>query len=135
LGLTVYFRALNPVPGLRPRVKPACCRRLTGCTYDIKGNESEITSTWLVDAGDHTAVNYGALGDGYYLGTINVMPYTISTATTGGAFFAELVALHPPSSGQLTEVARAAAAWLLRNVQDNGTIPYFISPPDKEEHT
>ena len=40
----------------------------------------------------------GALGDGWYKKTINLTPYTISTATTGSCAFVELDNIAPNSS-------------------------------------
>eukprot|EP00946_MAST-07B_sp_MAST-7B-sp1_P003928 g3928.t1 len=113
------------------------CDFTPGCAYDAAGNESETCDGWIIGDDDADSDAVGALGDGYYMHRINTKPYTISTATTGGAFFAELSALSS-DRGAATEfagIARAAAAWLLRNVQPNGTIPYFIDPPTNIEHT
>ena len=110
---------------------------VAGCAYDPDGNETETTSSWLVNPTNSSVLDYGALGDGYYMGHINLMPYTISTATTGGAFFSELAALSgdTPQGSEVAHYAQGAATWLLRNVQENGTIPYFINPPTTVDHT
>ena len=105
------------------RSTPQCTFR-PNYTYDANGNETEVTSTWLV--GD------GSLGDGYYKGQINKESYTIATATTGGAFFAELFAL--TKRRDFAGIARSAASWLINRVQDNGTIPYYIYPPTMIPH-
>ena len=100
------------------------CTFTPHCDYDALGNDTETTATWLV--GD------GSLGDGFYKGSLNRPSYTIATATTGGAFFAEMHALL--GSGDFGEMAGAAAAWLVRHVQKNGTIPYYIWPPTNVPH-
>ena len=92
------------------------------CSYDSGGNESETTSTWLVARNDPTDPLHGALGDGYYMGRLNLPPYTIATATTGGAFFAEMHAL--TKRGDFGAMASKAVAFLLRNVQNNGAPPF-----------
>lgn len=49
----------------------------------------------------------GAVGDGWYMKTINLTPYTISTATTGSCAFVELDVIAQNSS--------------LRTIATNGT--------------
>mgnify|MGYP007078171778 CR=1 FL=1 len=62
-------------------------------------------------------------------------PYTISTATAGGAFFAEMVAvggrsgLPKPLLATYGQIAVNATRWLTRAIASNGTIPYIITPP------
>lgn len=68
----------------------------------------------------------GSLGDGYYQNAINLTPYTIATATTGGVFYTELDVLQPRSEYAAT--AANAVEWLLRSVEPNGTIPYILTP-------
>jgi hypothetical protein len=109
------------------------CTFTPHCDYDPQGNDTETTATWLV--GD------GSLGDGYYKGSLNRPSYTIATATTGGAFFAEMHALLGGGGGgagggrtDFGEMAGAASAWLVRHVQANGTIPYYIWPPTNVPH-
>jgi hypothetical protein len=100
------------------------CDFTPDCQYDENGNNTEVTDTWLV--GD------GSLGDGYYMKNLNTKSYTIATATTGGAFFAEMYAL----TGRLDfkNMASKATEWLLSHVQQNGTIPYYISPATTIPH-
>lgn len=107
------------------------CTFTPGCHYDSGLNET--TSTWLVDKDDKTALDYGSLGDGYYMHKLNIMPYTISTATTGGAFFAEMWAL--TGRQDMRERSEAAATWIVRQIQPNGTIPYYINPATSVDHT
>ena len=100
------------------------CDFSPGCDYDGGGNNTETTATWLV--GD------GSLGDGYYMKKLNLPSYTIATATTGGAFFAEMFALTGRKDFQ--EMSSGAVTWLLDKVQQNGTIPYYIYPPTTVPH-
>lgn len=102
---------------------PVCTFR-KNCTYDADGNNTEVTSSWVRSD--------GSLGDGYYMQRINKEPYTIATATTGGAFFAEMFAL--TRRHDFEEAARKATAWLIDHVQANGTIPYYIYPPTTVSH-
>jgi hypothetical protein len=57
----------------------------------------------------------GSLGDGYYRGAINLLPYTIATATTGSCTFSELTSI-PASTGwgvPLQQISEHAIKWLL----------------------
>ena len=74
--------------------EPPLCTFKPGCAY---GNTT--ADGFLIDAGPDA----GALGDGYYKGRLNTEPYTIATATTGGAFYAEMSALGPPEARQIYE--------------------------------
>ena len=100
------------------------CTFTPSCQYDALGNETEVAATFLV--GD------GSLGDGYYEHRLNTPSYTIATATTGGAFFSELYALTGRSD--FKAMATKATEWLLKHVEKNGTIPYYIYPPTTVPH-
>lgn len=100
------------------------CKFSPGCQYDSLGNNTETTKTWLLED--------GSLGDGYYMHNLNLPSYTISTATTGGAFFAEMYSL--TGRNDFKNMASNAAGWLLKHVQKNGTIPYYIYPPTTVPH-
>eukprot|EP00041_Stephanoeca_diplocostata_P010367 m.165012 g.165012 ORF g.165012 m.165012 type:complete len:430 (-) comp18121_c0_seq3:329-1618(-) len=78
---------------------------------------------WVIPQGSAGA---GALGDGYYKDAINLKPYTISTATTGGCYFAEFDAI----TNETTSVAPNAVQWLVDSMLPDGRIPYIIDPPD-----
>jgi hypothetical protein len=115
---------------------PQCTPILPGkssCSYD--GNFSETSAGWIAgaDAGD----DVGGLGDGYYKGRLNLPPYTISTALSGGVFYSELYAISNASAADRAvyeSVARGAVSWLLRKKLANGTIPYIIYPPTSVPH-
>ena len=100
------------------------CTFSPGCHYDSLGNNTETTNTWVLKD--------GSLGDGYYMHHLNLPSYTISTATTGGCFFAEMYAL--TGREDFKTMASQATAWLLEHVQANGTIPYYIYPPTTIPH-
>ena len=68
----------------------------------------------------------GSLGDGYYQNAINLTPYTIATATTGGVFYTELNELAP--APEYVEIASNSVDWLLSTVEPNGTLPYILTP-------
>jgi hypothetical protein len=70
----------------------------------------------------------GALGDGWYKKTINLTPYTISTATSGSCAFVELDVIAP--SPALQTVATNAVQWIIGQMSDDGRIPYIITPTD-----
>lgn len=58
------------------------------------------------------------MGDGYWNGTLNDWPYTIATATTGAAYFAEMYALTKNST--FKDVANGAVDWLIKKRGPNG---------------
>eukprot|EP01051_Picozoa_sp_SAG22_P015920 SAG22_NODE_2155_length_2920_cov_51.291741_3_plen_199_part_00 len=64
------------------------------------------------------------MGDGYWNGTLNDWPYTIATATTGAAFFAEMFAL--TKNETYKAVATGAVDWLLKNRGPNGANIYVF---------
>ena len=73
---------------------PRCMPILPGrsnCSYADHGAQTPPAGRgWIVtDAGD----DHGGVGDGYYKGKLNLPPYTISTALSGGVFYAELCTL------------------------------------------
>ena len=74
-----------------------------------------------------TGPDAGSMGDGYWNGTLNDAPYTISTATTGAAFFAELFAL--TGNATYRDVATGAAAWLLKYRAPSGANVYRFDHP------
>eukprot|EP00729_Bicosta_minor_P015444 gene15444-2058_t len=75
----------------------------------------------------------GALGDGYYQGSINLSPYTISTATTGSCAFVEYDDIQ--KQPELESIAKNAVKWILSKVQADGKIPYILTPPSDNGHT
>eukprot|EP00945_MAST-04E_sp_MAST-4E-sp1_P008588 g8588.t1 len=110
------------------------CSFTPNCAYD--GGKGETADSFVLDS--------GALGDGYYKSAINLTPYTISTATTGGAFYAELFALSSKGdqSGSSSAiggdsayeaVATNAVHWILKSRTSDGAIPYTITPPSAHE--
>ncbi len=78
-------------------------------------------SGWLVEEGDDA----GALGDGYTYGFLELRPYVVSTATVGAQAFAALYEL--TGKEHYRKTALAAAAWLLKQVDETGTIPYRVA--------
>lgn len=118
---------------------PRCVPKLSthaACEFD--SGLGERASGWVHGAGTPDA---GALGDGYYQGRLNLEPYTISTATTGGAFYAELSVVGAraglPSQALASHrtIATNAAKWLVSIVAPNGSIPYIITPATSLPHT
>ena len=108
------------------------CTFTPGCSYD--GGKGETSSGFIISMGE----DQGAVGDGYYMQEINETPYTISTATAGGAFFAELWMLSKhatTNANNLESIAIGSTKWLLKKVQPNGSIPYIISPPTNQNHS
>lgn len=91
-----------------------------GTAADPQGLGREASPGWLIRDG----ADRGALGCGYYLGHLSVKPYTISTATTGGAFFAALARL--TRKPEYAAIARGAVDWLLRIRKPDGEIPYIL---------
>lgn len=91
-----------------------------GCEMDPQGKGRAATSSWIIAEGP----DQGALGCGYYAGHLSVLPYTISTATTGGAFFASLYAISPKPEYQ--RIASAATGWLLKTRKPDGEIIYTL---------
>ena len=64
---------------------PPLLPNVTSCAYDGVPSKNETAPGWVIGDG----ADKGALGDGYYKGSVNVLPYTISTALSGGVFQAE----------------------------------------------
>ena len=94
---------------------------IDGCAEDPQGLGREAANSWVIREGRDA----GALGCGYYQGKLSVEPYTIATATTGGAFFSELYAVTSnPEYGQLV---LGAVKWLLKTRKDDGEIPYTLA--------
>lgn len=94
---------------------------LDGCAEDPQGLGRNATDTWVIREG----ADAGALGCGYYRGKLSVEPYTIATATSGGAFMSELFAL--THATEYREVATGAVQWLLGTRRDDGEIPYTLA--------
>jgi len=94
---------------------------IDGCAKDPQGLGREATSTWVIREGEDA----GALGCGYYRGKLSVEPYTIATATSGGAFMSELYALS--NAPEYREVATGAVKWLLGTRKPDGEIPYTLA--------
>jgi hypothetical protein len=109
----------------------------TSCSYD--GNQSQTSNGWIKGPHATPALDAGGLGDGYYKGSVNLPPYTISTALTGGVFFTELYALtdagaRADDTADYASISHGAVGWLLAHMFANGTIPYIIDPPTSEPH-
>jgi hypothetical protein len=115
---TFVAKGVNTTPKCTP-ILP----NKTSCDYD--GNKSETCNGWIKSAND-PSLDAGGLGDGYYKGSINLSPYTISTALSGGVFFAELYALTNGSNPAYANITHGAVRWLLAHKFKNGTIPYII---------
>jgi len=93
-----------------------------GCASDPQGQGRQAaTRGWVVKEGEAA----GALGCGYYEGKLSLEPYTISTATTGGAFFSELYAI--TGKPEYRDVARGAVKWLITIRKEDGEIPYTLA--------
>ena len=110
-------------------------RKHKNCSFDGTPSKGEVTDSWVITSGAEA----GGLGDGYYQQKINILPYTISTALTGGVFFAEyyflgLQTLPRQELDAVKGIAQGAVKWLLGKVQPDGTIPYVIDPPTTVPH-
>ena len=93
---------------------------MRGSLTDPQGLGREAAKSWVISQGQ----DRGALGCGYYRGHLSLKPYTIATATTGGAFFSELFAI--TSKQQYKDVALGATKWLLKIRAEDGEIPYIL---------
>ena len=71
--------------------------------------------------------NKGALGDGWYKKTINLTPYTISTATTGSCAFVELDVIARNSSLQTIATDGAQMSIGVLTGLTSTTVLQFIS--------
>jgi hypothetical protein len=91
-----------------------------GCPDDPQGKGRGAPKSWIIAEGE----NKGALGCGYYKGHLSVAPYTISTATTGGTFFASLYTI--TGKPQYRDVAAGATRWLLKIPKPDGEFPYIL---------
>ena len=94
---------------------------MDGCDADPQGQGRDATNSWVIREGQDA----GALGCGYYRGKLSVEPYTIATATTGGAFLSELYAL--TGNAAYKDVATGAVSWLLGTRKPDGEIPYTLA--------
>jgi len=91
-----------------------------GSQADPQGKGREATRSFIIADGS----DRGALGCGYYAGRLSMKPYTISTATTGGAFFSTLYSISPRP--EYRDVALGATKWLLKIRKPDGEIPYTL---------
>jgi hypothetical protein len=94
---------------------------IDGCAQDPQGGNRAATQSWVIREGSDA----GALGCGYYRGKLSVDPYTIATATTGGALMSELYAI--TGKTEYKEIATGAITWLLNSRKDDGEIPYTLA--------
>jgi len=93
---------------------------IEGCDKDPQGLGREASKGWVIGEGP----DKGALGCGYYRGHLSVKPYTIATATTGGAFFSELFGI--TQDARYRQVALDATRWLTKIRQRDGELPYIL---------
>jgi hypothetical protein len=91
-----------------------------GTLIDPQHLGREATKSWIIAEGP----NKGALGCGYYKGHLSTAPYTISTGTTGGAFFSQIYQI--TGKPEYKEIAANAVKWLLTLRKPNGEFPYII---------
>ncbi len=92
-----------------------------GCAKDPQGRGRGAAKTWVITKGP----DKGALGCGYYKGKLSLEPYTIATATTGGAFFSELFDI--TGNPEHRNIALGAIKWLVRIRKDDGELPYILA--------
>jgi len=92
-----------------------------GCTKAPEGRGRKASTGWVIQQGK----DRGALGCGYYRGKLSPEPYTISTATTGGAFFSELFAI--TGQPKYKEIAAGATRWLVKIRKEDGELPYTLA--------
>lgn len=91
-----------------------------GSAVDPQGKEREATGSFVITEGP----DGGAMGCGYYAGHLSMKPYTISTATTGGAFLATLYSIEPKP--EYRDIATGCTKWLLKIRKPDGEIPYTL---------
>lgn len=91
-----------------------------GCSVPPPGGQGAESPGWILPT--------GAVGCGYYKGHLSRPPYTIATATTGAAFFAELALITDSASSRKSyaAIAAAALAWIATTVRADGVIPYIL---------
>ena len=92
-----------------------------GCTVAPPGRGTQSSPGWVIASGP----SKGALGCGYYEGHLSLQPYTIATATTGAAYFAEMYSIRNLADDLGT--AWNAMSWIATTIYAaNGTIPYIL---------
>ncbi|AQQ70545.1 hypothetical protein SMSP2_00897 [Limihaloglobus sulfuriphilus] len=80
----------------------------------------DTTGSFIIKSGEHK----GALGCGYYRGHLSMEPYTISTATTAGAFMSQMYEL--TNEPKYRNISTDAVNWLLKVREADGEIPYML---------
>jgi hypothetical protein len=80
----------------------------------------DTTESFIIKTGEHR----GALGCGYYRGHLSMEPYTISTATTAGAFMSQMYKL--TNEPEYRNISKDAVNWLLKVREADGEIPYML---------
>lgn len=94
---------------------------MDGCAEDPQGRGRGAAESWVIREGQDA----GALGCGYYKGRLSLEPYTIATATSGGAFMSELYTLTRKQIYR--DLAVNAVKWLLASRREDGEIPYTLA--------
>jgi hypothetical protein len=98
-----------------------------GTLVDPQKKGREATKSWIIAEGP----NKGAVGCGYYRGHLSVAPYTISTATTGGAFFSQFYQI--TGDPQYQQIAANAVKWLFTLRKPDGEIRYILDGLPEEK--
>jgi hypothetical protein len=100
---------------------------MQGTLVDPQRKDRKTTKTWIIAEGP----DKGALGCGYYRGHLSVAPYTISTATTGGAFFSHFYEI--TRNPEYKQVAANAVKWIFTARKPDGELRYNLdNRPEKE---
>lgn len=100
---------------------------MQGTLVDPQRKDRKTTKTWIIADGP----DKGALGCGYYRGHLSVAPYTISTATTGGAFFSHFYEI--TGKPEYKEIAANAVKWIFTARKPDGEIRYILdNRPEKD---
>ncbi|OGC06236.1 hypothetical protein A2V82_05550 [candidate division KSB1 bacterium RBG_16_48_16] len=82
---------------------------------------------WIIRQGNDA----GAIGCGYYKGSLSLAPYIISTSVTGAAFFSCYSVL--TGNERYMAFAENAVDWLLKAAKPDGEFPYLLHEFELDE--
>jgi hypothetical protein len=128
-AMAIIYREADPKRKLLYRTALERYARFVtqGTLADPQKKGRDATKSWIIADGP----NKGALGCGYYRGHLSLAPYTISTATTGGAFFSQFHQI--TGKPEYQEISANAVKWLFTLRKPEGDIRYILDDLPEEK--